>query len=76
MSENEKYEVPEKGNQSSKGKGKGRKLGRNKKKCTQYRAMHTREKNKIRRVLQSNGLAYAKEWAFKHNVTHFLQTLL
>jgi hypothetical protein len=75
MTERLDHEKPEKGNQSAKGKGKGRKLGRNKNKCAQYRAMHTREKNKIKRVLQSNGVKFAEAWAAKHGVVTLLHTL-
>lgn len=53
--------------QSTSGK-KGRKIGRNKKKCEQYRAHNTRAKNKIKRVLQSNGLAYAIVYAREHSL--------
>jgi hypothetical protein len=62
--------------QKSQGKKGCAKLGRNSKKCQQYQAMHTREKNKIKRVLQSNGETYAQEWAKTHNVIGVLQVLI
>lgn len=73
----EQREKPEKMEKSNaKGKGKGRKIGRNKNKCAQYRAMHTREKNKIKRVLQSNGVEYARIWAAKNGVVTVLHNLM
>jgi hypothetical protein len=76
MTEKLEYpEKPEKGG-NSKGKGKGRKLGRNKTKCLQYRNLHKREKNKIKRVLQSNGITFAKTWASEHGVTAVLHGLM
>ena len=43
-----------------------RKLGRAVEKCKQYRAAHTRERNKAKRILQSNGLdaciVYCRKW--------------
>jgi hypothetical protein len=51
-----------------KGGKKNRKYGRNLDKCTQYRAHQTREKNKIKRILQSNGVEYAKAWAKERNI--------
>ena len=59
----------------SNSKGKGRKIGRNKNKCAQYKAMHTREKNKIKRVLKSSGRAEAEKYAKAHNLTAYLATL-
>lgn len=45
--------------------GGARKHGRNMEKCKRYRAAKTRERNKLRRVLRSNGrvagIAYAKK---------------
>jgi hypothetical protein len=35
--------------------GGARKHGRNTEKCKQYRAAHTKERNKAKRILQSNG---------------------
>ena len=49
--------------QTTKGKGKGRKVGRNLEKCKRYRAAHTRERNKIGKILQSNGYDYAIIWS-------------
>ena len=58
---------------STKVGGKGsRKHGRNKEKCKRYLAHKRREKNKLKRILQSNGLKaaelYAKENGLKNPV--------
>lgn len=47
---------------------KNRKYGRNLNKCKLYRASKTREKNKIKRILQSNGLRAAIEYGKKHGI--------
>jgi len=58
-------------------KGGGlKKIGRNKSKCSRYAAMHIREKNKLRRVLRSNGYGEAVTWATKHNVLSYLKELV
>ena len=51
-----------------KGGKKNRKYGRNKVKCERYRRQKIREKNKIKRIIQSNGLEYAIAWAKKNGV--------
>jgi hypothetical protein len=56
--------------------GGAKKIGRNKSKCSRYATMHIREKNKVRRVRQSNGLVYATDWATKHNVLSYLKELV
>jgi hypothetical protein len=61
--------------QQNQKKGSSRKVGRNKSKCTRYASFHRRETNKIRRVLQSNGLEFAKKWATDHNVLSYLGKL-
>lgn len=48
--------------------GGARKIGRSKTKCEQYRNAHTRERNKIKRVLQSNGYDAALAYAAKTGV--------
>lgn len=58
------------------GKKGSRKIGRSKDKCAKYAAMHTREKNKVRRVLKSNGRAEAEKWAIAHNVIGYLSTII
>jgi len=55
--------------------GGARKIGRNKEKCARYRAMHTREMNKVRRVLRSNGWDAAQVYAAKNNVVGYLSNL-
>ncbi len=56
--------------------GKGnKKIGRNNAKCQRYRAMGTREKNKLRRVLRSSGEVAALEYAREHNLTAYLKKL-
>ena len=62
--------------QMSKGKGAGRKVGRDKVKCARYRAMHIAEKNKAKRVLQSSGVAYAEAWAAKNGVSGVVASLI
>ena len=48
---------------SQKQTGKGtKKYGRNEKKCASYKAAHRREKNKLKKILQSNGEVAAKEY--------------
>ena len=50
--------------------GKGsRKHGRNKVKCKLYRDHKIREKNKIKRIVKSNGLEYAIIWAKEYSVS-------
>ena len=62
--------------QKQKKGGGSKKIGRNKVKCAHYKAMHTREKNKLRRVLRSNGYGEAVTWATKHNVLSYLKELV
>jgi hypothetical protein len=55
--------------QGSSGKGhKNRKIGRYKAKCERYRRENCRAKNKVKKVLKSCGLAFAKAWALKYGV--------
>ena len=56
--------------------GGGRKLERNKDKCKSYRSLKTREKNKLKRILQSNGVKAAEEYADKVELYGFLRKLL
>ena len=56
-------------------KGKGRKVGRNKNKCSRYAAMHIREKNKLRRIRQSNGIKAAETYAKANNLSGYLAEL-
>jgi hypothetical protein len=60
------------------GKGKGKKIGRAKKKPSHnfYTSTHQREMNKIKRVLQSNGYNSAKTYGEKHNLTQYLGRLV
>jgi len=53
-----------------------KKAGRNKAKCLFYRTMHTREKNKIKRILKSNGFPAAEEYAKQYNMTGWLAGLV
>ncbi len=62
--------------QQQQGSSGNKKHGRNKIKCAHYRAMHTREKNKLRRVLRASGLAEAKRWAAQHNLSAYLRKLV
>jgi len=52
-------------------KGKS-KAGKKKAKCERYRNGKVRERNKIKRILQSNGLAYAKMWAKERGVLRMI----
>ena len=53
-----------------------RKYGRNKARCERYAAFHTREKNKVRRVLRSSGVAEAEKYAAGKNVTGYLGSMM
>lgn len=55
---------------------KNRKWDRNLTKCKRYRDMKTREKNKLKRVLQSNGVKAAEEYADKYELYGYLRKLL
>ena len=46
-----------------------RKHGRDIKKCQRYRMSGRREKNKLRRIFRSNGLAAARSYYNKHGMT-------
>lgn len=48
--------------------GGSKKHGRNKEKCARYKGMHTREKNKLKRVLRSSGRAEAERMAKIYNL--------
>lgn len=54
---------------TQKGGKKNRKLGRDAAKCLSYKTSHRREANKIKRMLQSNVLAYAEAWAAERGVS-------
>jgi len=45
------------------GRNGNKRIGRNSKKCTAYKASGRREQHKIKRILQSNGLEAAKKYA-------------
>jgi len=47
--------------------GRG-KAGKNAKKCKMYKDNKTREKNKLKRILQSNGIVEARKYAKKHSI--------
>lgn len=54
---------------ATKAKGAGaKKHGRNTDKCAKYRNEHRREKNKLSRIVRSNGYAYATAYATQHQV--------
>jgi hypothetical protein len=53
-----------------------RKFGRDNVKCAAYRAHQQREKNKLPRILRSNGIEYAMEWAKKNGVIALLNKLV
>jgi hypothetical protein len=58
------------------GGGKCEKAGRNSAKCKKYRANKTREKNKLRRVLQSSGIDAARLYADQNELQGLLRGLL
>jgi len=55
--------------------GGSKKYGRNEAKCKAYRASKNREKNKIKRILQSEGLKAAELFAEKHEIWGVLRRL-
>ena len=50
----------------------GRKIGRDKKKGERYRGANTRNIHKIKKILKSNGLTFATEWAVKHGMLKYI----
>lgn len=56
--------------------GGAKKYGRSEEKCKKYRANKTREKNKLKRILQSNGLQAAEAYADKVELYGYLRKLL
>ena len=56
-------------------KGKGKKVGRNKEKCATYRLLHRRERNKLKRILQSCGVDFASNWAKTYGVTQIFSEI-
>jgi hypothetical protein len=61
--------------EAQKKSGGNRKFGRNDEKCKKYRVNKTREKNKIRNVLQSEGIAAAEKYAEQHELYAYLRKL-
>lgn len=55
-----------------------RKHGRaaRKPKTRRYKEYQQRERNKLKRILQSNGYAYAKEWAKRCSVVPILNKMI
>lgn len=43
--------------------GGARKIGRDRFKCERYRNANTRERNKLKRIRQSNGIEAARQYA-------------
>jgi hypothetical protein len=58
---------------NSTGGAGSKKHGRDKAKCQAYRQHNQREKNKIKRILKSNGLTYATDWCKKNEVMFLLK---
>jgi hypothetical protein len=56
-------------------KKKSEKAGRNDTKCKKYRVNKTREKNKLKRVLQSSGLAAAEKYAEEKEIWGYFKKL-
>lgn len=54
--------------QQKKGKSGNRKHGRDMLKCAQYSAGKRRERNKLKRIRQSNGFDAAKAYAIGHGL--------
>lgn len=63
---------------AKKGGKKNRKFGRaaRKPKTARYKVGQHREKNKVKRVLQSSGVKAAKQYAAENGVVAYLNTLL
>jgi hypothetical protein len=61
---------------SKQGGKKNRKIGRGMAKGQHYRLMHTREKNKIKRILQSSGVDAATKYAQENNLSAYLRGLM
>jgi hypothetical protein len=59
--------------ESTKSGKKNRKLGRDAKKCGEYRTMHRRERNKLKKIVRSNGLEFAKAWALERGVPNMVR---
>jgi hypothetical protein len=57
-------------------KKKSEKAGRNDTKCKKYRVNKTRERNKVKRVLQSSGVQAAKKYAEEKEIWGYLKKLL
>lgn len=57
-------------------KSKGKKIGRDKIKCAEYRRSGVREKHKLKRILASNGLAAFNAYALKHGLSSYARTLI
>lgn len=49
-------------------RGGMRKHGRNTEKCKRYRNAKTRERNKLKRIVKSNGCKEAKKYSLKYNL--------
>jgi hypothetical protein len=56
--------------------GTNAKFGRNAAKCKEYKASHRLERHKVKRVLQSNGVAAAHKYAVSKGLTGYLDQLI
>jgi len=54
--------------QQKAGHGGSKKIGRNRDKCKNYKSSKTREYNKYKRILRSNGFEEAHNYAVIHNL--------
>lgn len=54
--------------ESKKGKKGSRKYGRNEKKCAAYKSANRRERNKLKRILKSNGEEAAVAYAIEKRI--------
>ncbi len=52
------------------------KKGANSRRCANYQDRNRLEKNKLKRILQSNGVAAALAWAKEHNTTAMLKSMM
>lgn len=70
--------MPQKKTTTQKGGKKNRKIGRAARKSAhkQYGSTHQREKNKLKRIVQSNGRRFAEYYASGVNLTSYLADLL
>jgi len=55
--------------------GGGRKIGRNEEKCKKYRTSKNKERNKLKKILQSNGFQAAEKYAEEKELWGYLKKI-